>query len=184
VAVVYLAATLVQVRLTADSDDSSKTADAAIVLGAAQYDGTPSPVLATRLDEAYDLYMTGLVSSIVLTGANAEGDRFTEAYSGFTYLRQKGVAEDDLIIVDDGTSTWESLAASGRVLEASDVDTVLLVSDPYHSHRLLGIADELGLEAGVSPTDASAGLDNYVREALIVGLGRLIGYRRIVRLTG
>ena len=143
VAVLYFAVTLVQVRLTADSDDGSDSADAAIVLGAAQYDGTPSPVLAKRLDEAYDLYMGDLVESIVLTGANADGDRFTEAYSGFTYLRQKGVAEDDLIIVDDGTSTWESLAASGRVLEASGVDQVLLVSDPYHSHRLLGIADEL-----------------------------------------
>ena len=183
VIVAYFSLTLFQVWDTS-SDVSEGDADAAVVLGAAQYDGEPSPVLASRLDRAHELYMDGRVAAIVLTGASVEGDRFTEAYSGFTYLRDEGVAEEDLIIVDDGTSTWESLAASERVLETRGVEKVLLVSDPYHSYRLLGIAKELGLEAGVAPTEATSGWAHYVREAALVGVGRIIGYRRVVRLAG
>ena len=48
----------------------------------------------------------------MLTGAKQPGDRFTEAFAGYRYLAEQGVPEDDLTIVDDGNSTWDSLAAA------------------------------------------------------------------------
>lgn len=185
--VLYLMGTFVQVMLASrvdDADDADGRAEAAIVLGAAQYDGRPSEVFKRRLDRALELYHEGVVPRIVVTGGAAEGDRYTEAYSGLTYLMREGVPEDDLIVVDDGASTWESLAASGRVLRNEGIDEVVLVSDPYHSLRLRGIAKEVGLVAYVSPTESGTPLRQVVRETGAVALGRIVGYRRLLNWIG
>ena len=86
----YLVLTFVQV-LSASRDDDRVRSDAIVVLGAAQYDGTPSPVLRQRLDHALDLYRDGVAGRIVLTGGKQAGDRFTEAYAGYRYLTGRGV---------------------------------------------------------------------------------------------
>lgn len=181
--VVYVVVTCVQVW-HADGWDGTGPADAAVVLGAAQYNGRPSAVLEGRLDHAEDLWRRGVVPRIVLTGGRQVGDRFTEASAGFQYLRRKGVPEADLLIVSDGSNTWESLAASKRVLNREGIRKVLLVSDPYHSFRLIGIAGEIGIDAKVSPTDRSSSTRELLRESASVALGRIIGYRRLVRLVG
>ena len=74
----YIGITFVQVWL-ASRHDGAKAADAIVVLGAAQYDGRPSPVLTARLDHALDLWKQGLAPIIVVTGGKRPGDRFTEA---------------------------------------------------------------------------------------------------------
>lgn len=182
VVVVYLAFTAAQV-VAANKWDHTRDADAAIVLGAAQYNGKPSPVFKRRLDRAHALWAAGKVPVIVLTGGRAVGDRYTEAYSGLTYLRKKGVPEKDLIVVDNGSSTWESLAASVRVLRKRGIRQVQLVSDPYHSYRLEAIADEVGLDGKVSPTATTSSSGELFRETVLVAGGRIIGYRRLVNLV-
>jgi uncharacterized SAM-binding protein YcdF (DUF218 family) len=176
---VYLLVTFAQVWSATRWDDRSRT-DAIIVLGAAQYNGKPSPVLRARLDHALELYRAGVAPRVVVTGSKKTGDRFTEAYAGYQYLKGKGVPEKDLVVVSTGTSTWESLAASNRVLKAKGIARVTLVSDPYHSFRLAGIADEAGLDGVVSPTGAAVGAGRLLRETAIVSVGRIIGYRRVV----
>ena len=175
----YFVVTFGQVWLATRSDDRSHT-DAIIVLGAAQYNGKPSPVLRARLDHALDLYRAGVAPRIVLTGSKQKTDKFTEAFTGFEFLRKKGVPEKNLIVVSTGTSTWESLAASGRVLKPKGVRRVTLVSDPYHSFRLAGIADEVGMDATISPTTAAVTGSKLLRESLIASGGRILGYRRVV----
>lgn len=179
----YVSVTFVQVA-RASQWEATGSADAAVVLGAAQYDGRPSPVLRARLDHGLELWRDRRVGQIVLTGSRQEGDRYTEAYAGFQYLRTRGVPESDLVIVDTGTSTWESLAASERVLRRERIASVILVSDAYHSFRLVGIAEELGMDAQVSPTGSGAALRPLLRETAAVGFGRVIGYRRMTRLLG
>ncbi len=179
---VYLGVTFVQVRSAAGRDDRSPV-DAIVVLGAAQYDGRPSPVLKRRLDHALELYRAGVAPEIVLTGGKRGGDRFTEAFTGFKYLRQAGVPDEALVIISDGANTWESLAAAARQLKAQGDERVVLVSDPYHNERLLGTAGDLGLEAGVSSTEAQPSLRQLAGETLAVGLGRLVGYRRLLRIA-
>lgn len=185
-AVGYVAVTFVQVWYASLQDDAHDS-DALIVLGAAQYDGRPSPALQARLDHAADLYERGHVPVVWVTGGNRPGDRFTEGFSGYEYLRRQGVPDAALRIENQGRSSWESLAAAGRYLRDEGNTEVLLVSHPYHSYRVAGIARELGLSAAVSPTradDASpqSTTQALARETAAVSLGRLVGYRRLTRV--
>lgn len=184
--VVYVGVTFVQVW-QASRQDEAESAQAIVVLGAAQYDGDPSPVYQARLDHAVDLYEAGLADVIVTTGGRQEGDRFSEANAGFTYLLANGVPEDAIRQEVDGQSSWESLAATARFLQTEGIDDVLLVSDPYHSFRLSQIAGEIGLDAHVSPTSSSptsgaAEVRALVRETAAVSIGRIISYRRLLSL--
>lgn len=183
VAVVYAGFTLVEVLIAARGDYRSEV-DAIVVMGAAQYDGDPSPVFAGRLDHALDLWAEGVGSVVVTTGSKRQGDRFTEGYAGFEYLRYAGIPEADLLVVTDGGSTWQQLSAASRELRARGLHTAVLVSDPYHSLRLRHIAGELGLAGGVSSTDQAVSLRQYARETAAVSLGRIIGYDRLDRWFG
>lgn len=178
----YLAFTFVQVLLASRSDDTAKS-DAIVVLGAAQYDGRPSPVLRGRLDHARELYRDGVAPRIVVTGSKQPGDRFTEAFAGFQYLRDQGVPESAITVVDDGASSWESLAAANRVLDRQGVSTVTLVSDGYHNLRLGGIASEIGMDAVESPSTEGGSVGELLRETGLVALGRIIGYGRMLRYS-
>jgi len=183
VGVAYVGFTFIQV-LVASGRDQREPVDAIVVLGAAQYDGAPSPVLAGRLDHAYQLWLDDVAPLVVTTGSNQEGDRFTEGFAAFEYLRFEGIPEDELLVITDGSSTWEQLAATARQLRARDFDSVVLVSDPYHTLRLTQIASEVGLSATVSSTDGSASLRQLARETAAVSLGRILGYRRVDNWLG
>jgi uncharacterized SAM-binding protein YcdF (DUF218 family) len=182
VIVLYLVVTFGQVWW-ASTRDGAHEADAIVVLGAAQYDGRPSEALAARLDHAYTLWDDELAEVIVVTGGGQEGDRFTEAFASFEYLRDKGVPQEDLRLEVDGTNTWEQLAASARFLRREERERVLLVSSPYHAFRIVATAEELGLDATASPADGSASFGDLARETAAVAIGRIIGYRRLAGLT-
>ncbi|MGE0793779.1 MAG: YdcF family protein [Acidimicrobiia bacterium] len=182
--VLYFAVTFVQVW-SAARRDSARPADAIVVLGAAQYDGEPSPALRLRLDHAADLYERGLAPVVVLTGGRREGDRFTEAMVGFLHLRAAGIPESALRIENQGTNTWESLAAAAQFLRGEGIREVVLVTSPYHALRVEHIAADVGLDGHASPARSASGLGglpSLVREAAAVGVGRIIGYHRLVDL--
>jgi uncharacterized SAM-binding protein YcdF (DUF218 family) len=184
--VLYVTVTFVQVW-RASTQDGVQQAGAIIVLGAAQYDGTPSPVFQARLDHAADLYDAGYARVVVVTGGGRPGDRTTEASAADRYLQSRGVRPEHLRLEVAGTNSWEQLAATRRFLLKEGIDEVLLVSDPYHSYRINAIADEVGLEAHVSPTPDSP-IDGFrefralVRETAAVSVGRIISYRRLMRV--
>jgi uncharacterized SAM-binding protein YcdF (DUF218 family) len=186
VVALYVGATFVQVVQVA-RQDQARPAGAIVVMGAAQFDGTPSAVFESRLQHGLDLYEQGLAERVVVTGGRQEGDRFTEAESGANWLRARGVPDEALRLEVDGKNSYEQLAASQNFLSAEDVDEVIVVSDPFHGKRLEEIADELDLVAHVSPTDTSpiSGWSEaraMVRETVAVSAGRLIGYRRLMRV--
>ena len=79
--------------LGAGQRDDSAPADAIVVLGAAQYDGRPSPVFAARLDHAVDLYVAGVADRLVVTGGKQPGDRTTEAAVARSYAIARGVPD-------------------------------------------------------------------------------------------
>ncbi len=180
--VAYGAITFFQVWAAARADDARK-AEAIVVLGTAQYDGRPSPVLKARLDHAVALYRRKLAPVIVVTGGRREGDRVSEATASANYLLGLGVPDSDVLREVSGSSSWQSLAAVSAFLEERDIDEVLLVSDPFHSYRIRAIAGELGLKGHTSPTRTSpiTGLSEaqyMARETVAVAVGRIIGFRR------
>ncbi len=181
--VLYIGVTFIQVVAASHTDDSG-SADAIVVLGAAQYNGTPSPVFAARLDHARQLWSDGIAGLIVTTGSKQAGDTFTEGFAGFNYLLLSGVPESDLLVITDGSSTWEQLAATSRQLAVRDLNSVILVSDPYHALRLHQIASEVGLESKISPTSSGSSLRQMLRETAAVSLGRILGYRRVDNWLG
>src|SRR5262249_8171073 len=135
--------------------DEARPVDAIVVLGAAQYDGRPSPQLAARLDHALTLYHAGYAPKVFVTGGKQPLDRFTEAGSQARYLEARGVPAAAILQEDHGRTTWESLSAVAATLKAQNLHSVLLVSDPYHAARIKGMAAELGLRSYVSSTRTS-----------------------------
>lgn len=177
----YVATTYVQVW-QASGRDVRVRADAIVVLGAAQYDGRPSPVLEARLEHAYELYEEGLAPLVVVTGGRQQGDRFTEATTGYNYLRDRGVPDEAILKEVQGRTTYESLAAVSRFLRDEQIRDVLLVSSPAHAKRIAGIAREVGLRARVSPSSGAPSVRSLVRETAAVSVGRVLGYRRLDHL--
>jgi uncharacterized SAM-binding protein YcdF (DUF218 family) len=188
VCVLYYLVTLFQVMRAGRLTDPAP-ADAIVVLGAAQYDGRPSPQLAARLDHAVELWNAGVAPVVMVTGGNRPGDRFTEAEASANYLVDRGVPDSAIMREDQGATTYESLDAAAGLLRAADLGEVVLVTDPYHSLRSRLIAEEMGLDATSSPAPNSV-VDGWseVRRDLFeaggVAVGRVIGFDRLSDLTG
>lgn len=186
IGVVYYAVSLWQVWSTGRADES-RNVDAIVVLGAAQYDGRPSPQLAARLDHVVDLWVDDLAPRVVVTGGNQEGDRFTEASASAQYLSDRGIPESAIVLEDAGTTTFESLDRARSLLDES-IETVLIVTDPYHALRTKLTAEEVGFTVYVSATPDSvvrgaAEVRREIAEAAGVAVGRIIGFERLSGLT-
>ncbi|WP_205745887.1 YdcF family protein [Egibacter rhizosphaerae] len=182
----YVVVTGVQVWWST-TRDAARSADAIVVLGAAQYDGRPSAALQGRLDHALQLYEAGYAPLVVVTGGRQAGDRYTEAAASANYLEGRGMPGDVIERETTGGTSYASIAATARFLADEGLDRVLLVSDPFHNHRIRAIAREVGLDAHVSATTASPfsgvnELRQLARETVAVSLGRVIGYRRLDQL--
>lgn len=184
----YYVVNLLLVMSAARSDDAREVG-AIVVLGAAQYDGRPSPQLAARLDHAVDLWNDGVAERIMVTGGKMEADRFTEAEASRRYLVDAGVPDEVILMEDAGRNTFDSLDAAADILLASDLNEVLLVTDPFHAKRSELIAHEVGLDAWSSPTPSSVvgswtSARRQMLEAAGISVGRLIGFERLSGLTG
>ena len=184
----YYAVTLFQVWNTGRSDEA-RPVDAIVVMGAAQYDGRPSPQLQARLDHVVQLWQQGLAPVVVVTGGKQPLDRFTEADASAQYLIDNGVPAEAILRETQGQNSYDSLAGAERLLSAAGLRRVLLVSDPFHSLRIRLTAEELGLEASVSPTRTSpvqgrAAFTRELKEAAGVALGRVVSFRRLLEITG
>ena len=183
IAAVYFFVSLLQVWNTGRSADRQPVG-AIVVLGAAQYDGRPSPQLQARLDHALELWNLNLASYIVVTGGKQEGDRFTEAAASRKFFESSGVASDLIFEENSGTTTYASLFAVSQVVRDLEIERVLIVSDPFHLLRAKLIANEVGLDASSSSTRTSViqGGDAFRRnlqEAAGVAIGRIVGFQRV-----
>lgn len=183
----YFVVSLLQVWSTGRTDDEGP-ADAIVVMGAAQYDGRPSPQLAARLDHVLEIWPNVVAPLVVVTGGNIPGDRFTEAEASADYLTSRGIPGDAILLENTGSNSYESLTVVSAMLAAQGLDDVLIVTDPYHALRSRMIAEEVGLDATVSSTDTSVvtGFDSFqrhVKEAGGVAVGRIIGFGRLSDLV-
>jgi uncharacterized SAM-binding protein YcdF (DUF218 family) len=183
VIVLYFGVTLVQVWLTSRQYDPHP-AGAILVMGAAQYDCVPSPDLAARLDQAAILYHQGYAHLIMVTGNKKPGDKCTEAESGAMYLEAVKKVPSSAILQAGGDDSYQNIADAQPTLIAHDARVVLVTTDPFHEDRSMAIASDLSLTPSPTPTQTSAitgwsTVPYFLKEALGVGLGRIIGYNHL-----
>jgi uncharacterized SAM-binding protein YcdF (DUF218 family) len=156
-------------------------ADVLIVLGAAQYDGTPSPVFQGRLDHAVLLYRQGRADSVMVVGGKAPGDTTTEAQAGRDYLVSQGIPAGAALAEPVGRTTFESLEGAARYMHGHGMESAFLVSDPWHNARITRMASDLGIRGYASATWTSAAtsedtrFSGYARETLAYVYYRIFG---------
>jgi uncharacterized SAM-binding protein YcdF (DUF218 family) len=171
-AVGAVALSAVKVWSEAHHDDASEVdrADVIVVLGAAQYDGTPSPIFEGRLDHAALLFEQDRADIVFVLGANQPGDRTTEAEAGRDYLIAQGIPSSSVVALPVGHTTFTSLRAASKEMRERGLSNAFLVSDPWHNARIERMAADLGIEGYTSATWTSGArteesrLSGYVRE--------------------
>ena len=150
-AVLVVVSTALAIWWTARQDERPHS-DAIVVLGSAQYNGKPSSIFAARLDHARKLFPDGVAPVVVTVGGKRQGDNFTEAGAGRSWLAAHGVPAGDLLAVPSGEDTLESMRDVAKVFGQQGWHTAVLVTDPWHAMRAERMADDSGIDAGSSPT--------------------------------
>ncbi|MBD8505600.1 YdcF family protein [Hoyosella sp. G463] len=145
-------------------------ADAIVVLGAAQYNGVPTDVFQARLDQAASLYRDGAAALIVTVGGKQEGDAFTEAAAGRTYLIGQDVPAAHILAVEEGSDTIESVDAVARELAERGLGSIIITTDPWHSLRTRIMARDAGLDATTAPVRSGPAV--WTRESQFKGIAR------------
>jgi uncharacterized SAM-binding protein YcdF (DUF218 family) len=184
--VLYFAVTFVQIWMTGH-EHSSARAQAILVFGTTEDNGTPSPELRTRLDQALLLYRQGRAPWVAVTGGNRPGDVYTEAGVSAAYLEQHGVP-GSRILRGAGVDTWQNVSTVLPALRAHGIVTVITVTDPFHEYRAMAISSSQGLKPTPSPVPDSPTIKHslwryYLKETMEVGVGRVVGYGRLSSWT-
>jgi uncharacterized SAM-binding protein YcdF (DUF218 family) len=158
--------------------DERPPADAIVVMGAAQYDGRPSPVFAARLDHAIELFHDGIAPRLIVTGGKQEGDRTTEAASARIYAVQRDVPDEAILSEDQSRTTLQSIRGVAAVMRDQGFESAVFVSDPSHMLRVLRMASDEGITAFGSPTRTSPLERDALRrvDAIVHELGALAFY--------
>ena len=175
--------TFVAVWQAAHRDDARRVerTDTILVLGAAQYDGRPTPVFQGRLQQAGLLFHENRAHFVVVLGGKIPGDVTTEAQAGRDYLVRNGLPADQVFAVPEGNTTYESLQAAAIFMRRRGFHSAFLVSDPWHNLRIKRMASDLGITAYASATWHSAArslptrLAGYARETVAYLYYRIFG---------
>lgn len=141
-------------------------ADTLLVMGAAQYNGTPSPAFQRRLDKAFDLYQAGCAASVVVSGGKQEGDRTSEGQAGIAYLASLGVPETSLRAEITSETSFENLNLSLPLIRDA---RLVIVTDDMHAYRTWWLSRHLQLDASLAPVPTRSAKVRYaVRELMIL----------------
>lgn len=135
--------------------NEARAADAIVVLGAAQYQGKPSPVLQARLDHAIALYRDSIAPVLILTGGVGVGDTISEAEVGRRYVERAGIPRSQIVVERTGISSKQSMRTVAALMNGRGLQSAVLVSDPFHMLRLRILASRLDMNAYSSPTRSS-----------------------------
>jgi len=162
----------------ASKGDEVRPADVIVVMGAAEYRGHPSPVFKLRLDHAVILYEQHLAPYIMTTGGPGGDPSFTEGGVGRSYLIDRGVPAESVIVENEGESTAWSLSAATEILRRMGLRSCIIVSDGYHIFRVKRILQQQGFTVYGSPRqagDTSVPVEwwQYFRQAVAYGLWKI-----------
>ena len=128
--------------------------DVILVMGAAQFDGRPSEILQSRLQESLKIYKAGFAPKIYTVGSGAPGDRTTEAAASRAWLIDNGVKRSNISAIAKGRDTLSSTQAYAEVMKKAKLNSVVIVTDPYHCFRSVKMAKDLGLAASCAAVES------------------------------
>jgi uncharacterized SAM-binding protein YcdF (DUF218 family) len=148
--------------LLAGARSSGHDADVILVLGAAQYNGRPSPVLRARLDHALELYDSGRAPRLLFTGGIGTGDTLSEAEVSRRYAIRHGVPDSLILVERQGQTSAQSVNAAAALMHEHGMLSALVVSDSYHMMRLELLVRRAGIRPHRSPA-AGAPIDQASR---------------------
>ena len=132
-----------------------RKADAVLVLGAAQWNGKPSPVFKARLDHGIDLHLKGYAPYLVLTGGVGRGDTLSEGEVARRYAIHHGVSDSAILVERVGVTSRESIQGAASIMQMHGLHSALVVSDSYHMLRVQLLARRAGIEPYRAPTPNS-----------------------------
>jgi SanA protein len=115
----------------------------AIVFGAGYWpSGRLSDALADRMETAIDLYRSGRVNKLLLTGDNRFVD-YNEPAVMAEYALARGVPREDLVLDYAGRRTYDSCYRAGAIF---GVKRAVLVTQAFHLPRALYTCSRLELD--------------------------------------
>lgn len=135
--------------------DRDRSADCAIVLGAAAWHNKPSPVLRERLNHAITLFRDRKINFLILTGGYGKDAPFSESEVGLEYCVDQGIPREKIRVERKSLNTIDNLREARDIMKDEGWQTALLVSDPWHLKRARRMASDLGLEVYVTATPSS-----------------------------
>jgi vancomycin permeability regulator SanA len=135
----------------------------AVVLGAAVWtNNVPSPSLASRAEKAHELYKSGVVKKIQLTGGNAPGE-LSEAEVACRYLKLKGVNPDDMWIEKKTSNTAEQVRyIKEELIDKKQIKNIIIISNSYHLTRIYEICKFFNITAGIEASELALGFDKAI----------------------
>lgn len=123
--------------------------DCIIVLGAGIWGDKPSPMLEDRLLEGINLYEDGIAPKIIMSGDHGR-EEYDEVNIMKDFAIEKGVPSEDIFMDHAGFATYDSIYRAKEIFEAKKI---VIVTQDYHLHRALHIANSLGIEAYGVPSN-------------------------------
>lgn len=130
--------------------------DLILVLGCAvRPDGSPSHMLEDRIFTGVELYQKGLADNVLMSGDRSVG--YDEVSTMEREAEELGVPSEKILVDPEGYSTYESLVNLSKTHKGK---RILIVTQKYHLHRALYIAEKLGIEA----CGVSADLRTYTKQ--------------------
>lgn len=130
--------------LTAEKATTLPDVDCILVLGCGvRSDGTPTPMLADRLQYGVDLYNAGASGKLLMSGDHGQAD-YDEVNAMKKYALAQNIPSSDVFMDHAGFSTYESVYRARDIFQAKKI---IIVTQKYHLHRALYIAKALGLDA-------------------------------------
>ncbi|MCW8444405.1 YdcF family protein [Fluoribacter gormanii] len=137
--------------------DEKKHADVILVLGAKAYrHNSYNLCLVARVKHAVDLYRANFAPKLLFSGGTDTEDGANEARTMKKIALSLGVPKEDILLESASTSTYENLLFSKKLLQEKQLQSIILVTEPFHAPRAILVAQKLGLEVFSSPAVQSA----------------------------
>ncbi len=165
------------------STSKGKPSDTIIVLGAAVWNGQPSPALRERLDVALQLWKDGMAGSVIASGGVGL-EPVSEGEVMKRWLVERGVPAEVIHVEDRSVNTYENLTFSQDIMKRHGMESAILVTHGFHSLRSSLQARAIGLDATVEPVQIRPEALVYYTLRECAGIAYLLASTSVKTLQG